>query len=283
MTHRSHRGELARKRFWDQTADRFGRDRLAVVTGPTARGISNMIVDFFQNRALSPLLAALSGKLVLEVGCGTGRWLARGRRKGARMIGIDISANMLRLARAHSLRAKFDLISAHASFLPFKSDTFDCILSVTTLQHVLDPKRLTEVASEIRRTLRPDGLLILLETATSLHVDEKVTEDYPTAFRSVHDWQRLFRNQKVSLVTTRPVNPSLGAEFIKTIAKDKVKGSGYYARQLEGQLEGIDRLLKVAWDVSRNLLSIISFPIDFMFMNKLCRFSVHKIMIFRND
>jgi SAM-dependent methyltransferase len=87
------------REFWDLTAERFGHDPLAVVIAPTGTKIGNRIRDFFQEMSLAPFLASLQGKLVLEIGCGTGRWLTRARDHGVKIIGLDLSSAMLSLAK----------------------------------------------------------------------------------------------------------------------------------------------------------------------------------------
>lgn len=88
--------------------------------------------------------------LVLDIGCGTGEQLA----KLNNAVGLDISLNMAKIA--HNKTNKF-VVVGNAENLPFKSKTFDCVISFFgALNHV----QLNRVLKEIRRVLKPDGILI---------------------------------------------------------------------------------------------------------------------------
>ena len=58
----------------------------------------------------------LENKMVLEVGCGIGRWLDFVLSKGADYIGVDISTKMVRIARRSS-RGEF--LTSSAESLPY--------------------------------------------------------------------------------------------------------------------------------------------------------------------
>ena len=77
---------------------------------------------------------SLKGKLVLDVGCGMGRFAEVATRWGARVIGIDLSAAAE--VAAHNL-ADRDFIALRADVfrLPFSLESFDCIYSVGVLHH----------------------------------------------------------------------------------------------------------------------------------------------------
>jgi SAM-dependent methyltransferase len=106
-------------------------------------------------RANAPREAALrllgpgSGRL-LDVGCGTGTHTAVFAEHGWRVVGVDLSADQLQLARARGV----DVLQADAADLPFESEEFDAVVSVWTHTDVEDfPLLLREVV----RVLRPGG------------------------------------------------------------------------------------------------------------------------------
>ncbi|MGI9610010.1 MAG: class I SAM-dependent methyltransferase [Acidimicrobiia bacterium] len=107
------------------------------------------------------LLADVSGKATLEVGCGTGyvsAWLARA---GASPIGLDNSSRQL--ATAAELQGEFDLsfplIHGAAEHLPFPDESFDLVVSEYGAAIWSDPY---EWIPEAVRVLRPGGELIFL-------------------------------------------------------------------------------------------------------------------------
>ncbi len=102
----------------------------------------------------------LAPNVVCDVGCGTGvatRELMR-RFRRARIIGLDLAPSMLKIARgrAPALR-KLRVVCADAESLPFADGCCDLVFSNMTLQWC---QNLDRAFAEIRRVLRPGGLLL---------------------------------------------------------------------------------------------------------------------------
>ena len=106
------------------------------------------------------LVGGLSGD-VLEIGVGTGLNL-RHYGPGARVTGIEPAANLLRAAvpRVHARGHALALASAAA--LPFPTGTLDAVVSPLVFCSIPTPLLIPALA-ELRRVLRPDGQLLLLE------------------------------------------------------------------------------------------------------------------------
>jgi SAM-dependent methyltransferase len=79
----------------------------------------------------------LRGKLVLDVGCGMGRFADVATRWGAQVIGVDLSVAAEVAARNLADR-DFLAFQADVFALPFAPETFDCIYSVGVLHHTPD-------------------------------------------------------------------------------------------------------------------------------------------------
>jgi SAM-dependent methyltransferase len=102
------------------------------------------------------LLGDVRGLDVLEVGCGAGqctRWLAA---HGARTVGVDVSAGMLRAGVERGFSgARPSFAQADARRLPFAGSSFDLACSAFgAVPFVADPER---VMHEVARVLRPGG------------------------------------------------------------------------------------------------------------------------------
>ena len=94
-------------------------------------------------------------RTILDAGCGTGNNLAHLRRFG-RTIGVDLSADALRLCRSRGVAAARGNLLA----LPFADGSFDAVTSFDVIYHrwVADDR---VAVREIARVLRPGGLLLL--------------------------------------------------------------------------------------------------------------------------
>lgn len=81
---------------------------------------------------------------ILEVGCGTGHFVRWLDNQGFRLIGLDISWQML--LEAKSLSA-LRYLQGDAQALPFRSGSFDLVVMITTLEFLIDPPcAMTEAA-----------------------------------------------------------------------------------------------------------------------------------------
>jgi SAM-dependent methyltransferase len=110
------------------------------------------------------LLGELTGRRVLEVGCGSAscaRWLAA---QGARAVGLDLSAGMLRQAvrLARETGIAVPLVQADAGRLPFADGSFDLACSAFgAVPFVADS---AAVMREVARVLRPGGRWVFAVT-----------------------------------------------------------------------------------------------------------------------
>jgi ubiquinone/menaquinone biosynthesis C-methylase UbiE len=104
----------------------------------------------------------LSDRTILEVGCGSGAWIQQFIRWGARpelITGIDLRAEALAKAK-ESLPAAVRLERGNAAALPFAPGLFDIVLQSTMFTSVLDAGVRRQIASEMLRVLKPDGMIL---------------------------------------------------------------------------------------------------------------------------
>jgi SAM-dependent methyltransferase len=89
------------------------------------------------------------GTTVLDVGCGSGEFLARLRAVGAQPVGADPAPRMVTAASVHA-----DVVLADAERLPFDDGRFDAVTAVNALQFADDARA---ALSEFARVLAPGG------------------------------------------------------------------------------------------------------------------------------
>jgi cytosine/adenosine deaminase-related metal-dependent hydrolase/SAM-dependent methyltransferase len=127
-----------------------------------------------EERYLESLIPDLRGRTVLDVGCGSGRWLERLSHHGARkLIGIDNSPEML--ARAAARQCGAELLLADCEALPLEDGVADVALSSFVIGYL---SSLELFAAELRRLVLPGGTILIsdLHPATATH----------------NEWQRSF-------------------------------------------------------------------------------------------
>jgi ubiquinone/menaquinone biosynthesis C-methylase UbiE len=86
-------------------------------------------------------LKHLKNKLVLDVGCGTGRFMEVVHNAGAEIIGIDLSYAVDVAFDNFGLKKTVHIIQADVFNLPFKENTFDIIYSIGVLHHTVDTEK----------------------------------------------------------------------------------------------------------------------------------------------
>ena len=106
------------------------------------------------------LAGNLSGKRVLDLGCGRGELVHYGHQHGALMVGADYAPAALQLAQQILPPEGAYLAQADVSALPFANDTFDLVLALDLVEH-LYPYQLDAMLSEVFRILAPGGRLIV--------------------------------------------------------------------------------------------------------------------------
>ncbi|GAB1646104.1 class I SAM-dependent methyltransferase [Krasilnikovia sp. MM14-A1259] len=142
----------ASRRWWDGDADDYQAEHGAFL------GDADLVwCPEGLREADARLLGDVSGRRVLELGCGAAagaRWLAG---RGAGVVAMDLSAGMLRHARLASDRSGIPvpLVQADGLALPFGAATFDIVCTAFgTVPFVADSQ---SVMREVARVLRPGG------------------------------------------------------------------------------------------------------------------------------
>ncbi len=120
------------------------------------------ITDRLEQDLVLDLLGTVSGKAVLDVGCGDGAFSSELARRGGAVTGLDANAMMIGSAqeRAQCERAHLGLVLGLAEDLPFHDATFDLVLAGATLCFVRNAE---QAIREMARVLKPGARLVIGE------------------------------------------------------------------------------------------------------------------------
>ncbi|MET0647975.1 MAG: class I SAM-dependent methyltransferase [Pyrinomonadaceae bacterium] len=141
-------------------------DRIALLAGE-GWDHSGHYHDFLARHVPAPCREAL------EIGCGTGSFSRILSKSSERVLALDLSPNMIRVARERSAQfTNIEFRVADVLALELPAETFDCVVTVATLHHL----PMKEVLTKIKGALKAGGVLLVLDLFQ--------TEGLPDAFRS---------------------------------------------------------------------------------------------------
>ena len=126
----------------------------------------------------------------LEIGCGTGAFARQLAKRSKRVVAVDMSTEMIRVARVRSSRFdNLDYRVADANAYEFPQSHFDFICSIATFHHVQQ----RELFVKLKEALRPRGVLVVLDLVKSTNLTEWIADmvalGVSPALRLIHNGQ----------------------------------------------------------------------------------------------
>lgn len=135
--------------------------------------VRSMQLEALAGALLEEDLVPFGSRSILEVGCGSGQWLVEFESMGAqraRLAGLDLDASRLETAGARLSERRdptgriisegADLRAGNAADLPWRDGSFDIVFQSTLFTSVLDRQTKRDIAAEMVRVLRPDGVIL---------------------------------------------------------------------------------------------------------------------------
>lgn len=141
--------------------------------------------------------------VVLDYGCGNGENALPLARKGARVIGLDVSTALLNLAETrlqlNGVRGQATFIAASAHDIPLPDNSVDVVLGIAILHH-LDLER---ASREIHRVLKPGGRAIFKEPVRNSRLLRWVRSLIPYKQEDVSPYERPLVDAEVASFSRR--------------------------------------------------------------------------------
>jgi SAM-dependent methyltransferase/uncharacterized protein YbaR (Trm112 family) len=135
----------------------------------------------------------IRGKLVLDAGCGNGRYTHWAAQYGARVIGVDLGDGVESAAANTRELPDVQIVQGDIFRLPFASATFDAAFSIGVLMHTGNAKRAT---TSLASLVRPGGTL-------TVHLYGKGNFIYEAVDRALRKWTTRLSVESLMKVTRR--------------------------------------------------------------------------------
>jgi SAM-dependent methyltransferase len=114
------------------------------------------------------------GKRALDFGCGTGRSTRFLKRHNFDTAGIDISEEMVVMARQNDQNGDYRII-CDGDFSSFEKERFDLILSAFPFDNIPGRSKKVHLFSGLMRLLQPSGILVNIVSTPEIYINEWVT------------------------------------------------------------------------------------------------------------
>ena len=123
----------------------------------------------------------VSGLKAVDLGCGTGRSTRFLKQLGFEVTGIDISEDMLRIARSRDNEGDYKIV-ANGEYEHLGINSFDLVQSIFTFDNIPGWENRTNILKGLRDLLKPSGRIICLDSTPELYVNEWAsftTKEFP--------------------------------------------------------------------------------------------------------
>jgi cytosine/adenosine deaminase-related metal-dependent hydrolase/ubiquinone/menaquinone biosynthesis C-methylase UbiE len=177
-----------------------------------------------EQRILEPLLPSLAGLDVIDLGCGTGRWLSALKDKKARsLVGVDFSPEMLRVAQS-KLDSAANIECADCENASLQNSSADLILCNFVLSYIEGAANVLEIAGQ---ALRPGGSLFItdIHPQTSADLNWRRGVNVQQTFQEIRTQHRTIRDvidlcEKANLQVALLIEQPFGDEERITFEKN---------------------------------------------------------------
>ena len=190
------------KGFYDEAAKRKGGfySRPGGLAEKLQNLVLRMVINALQNRSL-----------LLDVGCGRGRYLVPLVEHGVTYVGLDSSKEMLKIAKSNIdplAEPSFFLVQGDLEHLPFANSSFDSAICIDVLHLFTSKNSRKKVVGELMRALKPNGEIVV-------EIKNKLNFVF---------WWVLSKTNPPGMV--QPVTPMEMKFYLKTIGFNSVQAKG---------------------------------------------------------
>lgn len=149
------------------------------------------------------LLGDVKGKTILNIGCGLGEETVYLSLKGAKVVAIDTSSEMLKftkkLAEKYRADKKISYFQMSVEKIKFDREMFDYVLGCNILHHI----DITKAVKEICRVLKKSGIAVFIEPLTynpviniyrAMAYKVRTDDEHPLTYNEINQIKKIFPN-----------------------------------------------------------------------------------------
>ncbi|HEY3304021.1 MAG TPA: class I SAM-dependent methyltransferase [Candidatus Binatia bacterium] len=211
-----HFGKIVQREFTKQ-AERFSRSQSMRRKG----GLE----------ILPPLAGVKRSHRVLDLACGPGFVALEFAKHARQVVGVDLTAEMLRKARALARREGFDNATfrrADVSRLPFADGSFDLVVTRASFHHFPQPE---QVLNEMVRVLKRNGKILISDNTSKNDPEksrwqnrlEKMRDPSHVEMIPLRKWRKLFKNAGLRVVKVKRLVQRRDAEDWMALTQTPLK------------------------------------------------------------
>jgi len=178
-------------------------------------------------------LDPLAGVTVLDIGCGGGLISEPLARLGARVTGVDASADAIAVARAHAEQngLAIDYRTGDAAALVADAAKFDAVVALEIIEHVADPEQFLKMLTHL---VEPGGAVVLstLNRTVRSFLEAIVGAEYVLRWlpKGTHQWDKFLRPSEL----VRPLRQAgVRVTDIAGLAYDPIKDDWRLTRRTD--------------------------------------------------
>jgi len=212
------------------------------------RYVDNYLPDI--ETSLKSLIESNGYETILEVGCGTGRWISSLEEVSKKVFGLDYSFDMMKIPKSD--KSNLNLVNADAVHIPFKDNFFDLIFCVNAIHHFPDKEKFI---AECKRTLTSNGMIAVFGVDPHIDKDwyvydyfDSVYENDLKRFPSTDQLKNILHDLKFDMIENKVVekvfNQKTGKEVLNDPFLQKNHSSQLANLSDEEYQKGLDKIKK---------------------------------------
>jgi ubiquinone/menaquinone biosynthesis C-methylase UbiE len=195
---------------------------------------------------LPPLAGVKPNHRVLDLACGPGFVALEFARHAREVVGVDLTAEMLKKARALARREGFDNATfrrADGTRLPFPDGSFDLVVTRASFHHFPEPER---VLQEMARVIKSNGRILISDNTSKNDPAksrlqnrlEKLRDPSHVEMLPLKKWRRLFKDAGLRVVKERRLVQPRSAEDWMALSRTPPKTRRKIRRLLRQSIRG---------------------------------------------